>query len=316
MILFSLSLPSSRHIAHQQGVGWSEYWEFLGCYTDLSKDEGMSKLEDYLAKKLPSPGPPSPSPGPPSWSGFHASSVHQRPSTSSSSMTSVHQRPSSSSTSACRRAIPCKLFAEECKNVPVGSESQDEHRGEGEGDGEHRGGGEGDSEHRSGGEGDSERRCGGEADSEVLTLSKEDCSLSSSPPLSQSSPPLSPSSLPPPLPTQALLPPSPSSPPPLLTQAPPSSPSSPPPLTPAHPISCHMESASSCDVELLMNSLSALDLSKGVVRGGGGSPCVASGPACTVNGEAIVPPGTAHQCLPTSNPSSVLPGTPPIFLAG
>ena len=33
------------------GVAWTEYWHFLGCYTDLSNSRGLDKLEDYLVKK-------------------------------------------------------------------------------------------------------------------------------------------------------------------------------------------------------------------------------------------------------------------------
>lgn len=81
-------------------MAWSEYWDFLGCYTDLSKSEGMGRLEDYLTKfsshvSLQMRGASEGVGG-----GF--------PPTSSS-----QQRPSSSIASAHIRAIPCKLFAED-----------------------------------------------------------------------------------------------------------------------------------------------------------------------------------------------------------
>jgi len=37
-----------RHLAHQQGLPWSEFWEFLNCSCDLSKEPGRRALEDYL----------------------------------------------------------------------------------------------------------------------------------------------------------------------------------------------------------------------------------------------------------------------------
>lgn len=30
------------------GYPWAEYWDFLNCFTDLSTEDGLSKLEDYL----------------------------------------------------------------------------------------------------------------------------------------------------------------------------------------------------------------------------------------------------------------------------
>ena len=30
-------------------MGWREYWEFLGCYCDLSQPAGLAKLEHYLS---------------------------------------------------------------------------------------------------------------------------------------------------------------------------------------------------------------------------------------------------------------------------
>ena len=40
----------SREIAHSMRVTWNEYWDFLGCYCDLSQPEGLDKLEQYLAQ--------------------------------------------------------------------------------------------------------------------------------------------------------------------------------------------------------------------------------------------------------------------------
>lgn len=40
-----------RELAHNGKIPWVEYWNFLGCYADLSSPQGLEKLEDYLAKK-------------------------------------------------------------------------------------------------------------------------------------------------------------------------------------------------------------------------------------------------------------------------
>ncbi|XP_068099521.1 ankyrin repeat and LEM domain-containing protein 2 isoform X2 [Hyperolius riggenbachi] len=40
-----------RDLAHQLDVPWVEYWEFLGCFVDLSSQEGLGKLEEYLSKQ-------------------------------------------------------------------------------------------------------------------------------------------------------------------------------------------------------------------------------------------------------------------------
>ncbi|KAL9966171.1 hypothetical protein ACROYT_G024209 [Oculina patagonica] len=40
-----------RDLAHYGRIAWTEYWNFLGCYADLSSSQGLEKLEDYLAKK-------------------------------------------------------------------------------------------------------------------------------------------------------------------------------------------------------------------------------------------------------------------------
>ncbi|XP_019294586.2 ankyrin repeat and LEM domain-containing protein 2 isoform X2 [Panthera pardus] len=38
-----------RELAHELGYPWVEYWDFLGCFVDLSSQEGLQKLEEYLA---------------------------------------------------------------------------------------------------------------------------------------------------------------------------------------------------------------------------------------------------------------------------
>ena len=53
-ITLSLLLSSPRQLAHKKGVGWTEYWDFLGCSCDLSTPEGLQFLEQYLADRNPS----------------------------------------------------------------------------------------------------------------------------------------------------------------------------------------------------------------------------------------------------------------------
>nr|XP_009665005.1 PREDICTED: ankyrin repeat and LEM domain-containing protein 2 [Struthio camelus australis] len=38
-----------RELAHELGFPWVEYWEFLGCFVDLSSQEGLRKLEEHLS---------------------------------------------------------------------------------------------------------------------------------------------------------------------------------------------------------------------------------------------------------------------------
>ncbi|XP_042523187.1 ankyrin repeat and LEM domain-containing protein 2 isoform X1 [Dipodomys spectabilis] len=40
-----------RELAHELGYPWVEYWEFLGCFVDLSSQEGLQRLEEYLARQ-------------------------------------------------------------------------------------------------------------------------------------------------------------------------------------------------------------------------------------------------------------------------
>ncbi|XP_069071369.1 ankyrin repeat and LEM domain-containing protein 2 isoform X2 [Pleurodeles waltl] len=40
-----------RELAHELGFPWVEYWEFLGCFADLSSQDGLRKLEDYLCRR-------------------------------------------------------------------------------------------------------------------------------------------------------------------------------------------------------------------------------------------------------------------------
>lgn len=40
-----------RELAHELGYPWVEYWEFLGCFIDLSSQEGLQRLEEYLAQQ-------------------------------------------------------------------------------------------------------------------------------------------------------------------------------------------------------------------------------------------------------------------------
>ncbi|XP_021564076.1 ankyrin repeat and LEM domain-containing protein 2 isoform X2 [Carlito syrichta] len=40
-----------RELAHERGYPWVEYWEFLGCFVDLSSQEGLQRLEEYLTQQ-------------------------------------------------------------------------------------------------------------------------------------------------------------------------------------------------------------------------------------------------------------------------
>ncbi|CAH6778696.1 ankyrin repeat and LEM domain-containing protein 2 isoform X2 [Phodopus roborovskii] len=40
-----------RELAHELGYPWVEYWEFLGCFVDLSSQEGLQRLEEYLTQQ-------------------------------------------------------------------------------------------------------------------------------------------------------------------------------------------------------------------------------------------------------------------------
>lgn len=38
-----------RHLAHQRKIPWKEKWDFLNCCCDLSKPDGLGRLESHLA---------------------------------------------------------------------------------------------------------------------------------------------------------------------------------------------------------------------------------------------------------------------------
>ncbi|KAM5238803.1 ankyrin repeat and LEM domain-containing protein 2 [Ctenodactylus gundi] len=42
---------AGRELAHELGYPWAEYWEFLGCFVDLSSQEGLQRLEEYLTQQ-------------------------------------------------------------------------------------------------------------------------------------------------------------------------------------------------------------------------------------------------------------------------
>uniref|UniRef100_A0A3Q3XAM9 LEM domain-containing protein n=1 Tax=Mola mola TaxID=94237 RepID=A0A3Q3XAM9_MOLML len=44
-----------RDLAHEKGYPWTEYWDFLDSFVDLSSTEGLRKLEEYLSKRDFSP---------------------------------------------------------------------------------------------------------------------------------------------------------------------------------------------------------------------------------------------------------------------
>ncbi|XP_053332289.1 ankyrin repeat and LEM domain-containing protein 2 isoform X1 [Clarias gariepinus] len=41
-----------RELAHEMEYPWAEYWDFLNCFTDLSTEDGLSMLEDYLSTSV------------------------------------------------------------------------------------------------------------------------------------------------------------------------------------------------------------------------------------------------------------------------
>ncbi|KAJ6656514.1 hypothetical protein lerEdw1_003639 [Lerista edwardsae] len=47
----SFYLIYCRELAHELGFPWVEYWEFLGCFVDLSSQEGLQKLDEYLSQR-------------------------------------------------------------------------------------------------------------------------------------------------------------------------------------------------------------------------------------------------------------------------
>lgn len=47
----SFYLIYCRELAHELGFPWVEYWEFLGCFVDLSSQEGLRTLEEYLNQR-------------------------------------------------------------------------------------------------------------------------------------------------------------------------------------------------------------------------------------------------------------------------
>lgn len=40
-----------RDLAHEMGHPWTEYWDFLDSFVDMSSTEGLRKLEEYLSKR-------------------------------------------------------------------------------------------------------------------------------------------------------------------------------------------------------------------------------------------------------------------------
>lgn len=48
-----------RILAHRDSIGWMEYWDFLGSYADLSKPDGLQKLDRYLFNLSVAPATPA-----------------------------------------------------------------------------------------------------------------------------------------------------------------------------------------------------------------------------------------------------------------
>lgn len=40
-----------KKLAHKYEVNWKEYWPFLGSFVDITSDEGLQQLENYLANR-------------------------------------------------------------------------------------------------------------------------------------------------------------------------------------------------------------------------------------------------------------------------
>lgn len=41
-----------RELAHEMAYPWAEYWDFLNCFANLTTEDGLSMLEDYLNKSV------------------------------------------------------------------------------------------------------------------------------------------------------------------------------------------------------------------------------------------------------------------------
>ena len=41
----------SRQLAENQNVSWSEYWDFLHCFTNITSPKGLQQLEDHLKEQ-------------------------------------------------------------------------------------------------------------------------------------------------------------------------------------------------------------------------------------------------------------------------
>ncbi|XP_051972813.1 ankyrin repeat and LEM domain-containing protein 2-like [Xyrauchen texanus] len=65
-----------RELAHEMGIPWAEYWDFLNCFIDLFTADGLNMLEEYLNRENAGTSTPSTG-GPDRTSGSICRSFHK-----------------------------------------------------------------------------------------------------------------------------------------------------------------------------------------------------------------------------------------------